>query len=109
MIEAEAGQIEWTCRGNAGARLSADRLAIRRPGGPATAEPLAPLPFHDRAGTLAAFAEAIRTGETPAGFPTGADNLASLAMVEAAVRSAARGGERVRIAELLEAAARPAR
>ncbi|MCL6608340.1 MAG: Gfo/Idh/MocA family oxidoreductase [Geminicoccaceae bacterium] len=105
VIEAEAGQIEWTCRGNAGARLSADRLAIRRPGEPAEPVPLEPVPFPDRAGTIAAFAEAILAGEPPAGFPTGADNLASLATVAAAVRSAARGGARVRIAELLEAAA----
>lgn len=60
VIEAEAGQIEWTCRGNAGARLAADRLAIRRPGGTAEPQTLAPVPFADRAGTVAAFARGRR-------------------------------------------------
>lgn len=109
VIEAEAGQIEWTCRGNAGARLAADRLAIRRPGGPAEPQPLEPVPFHDRAGAVAAFAEAILGGRPPPGFPSGADNLGSLSLVEAAVRSAVRGGEPVRVPDLLaEAGAPPA-
>lgn len=109
VIEAEAGQIEWTCRGNAGARLAADRLAIRRPGGTAEPQTLAPVPFADRAGTVAAFARAVLDGRPPPGFPSGADNLGSLALVEAAVRSAAAGGERVSVRDLLAEAGAPPR
>jgi predicted dehydrogenase len=104
VIECEDGQIEWTCRGDAGARLSADRLAIRRRGREPEPVPLEPLEFADRAGTTAAFARAITTGRPPPAFPSGADNLASLALVEAVVRSAGRGGARVEVRELLAAA-----
>jgi predicted dehydrogenase len=51
------------------------------------------------AGSLAEFVDALRTGRTPSGEVHG--NVLSLAMVEAAVRSSARG-TRVRIDEVLE-------
>ncbi|MCI9889450.1 Gfo/Idh/MocA family oxidoreductase [Micrococcales bacterium 31B] len=51
------------------------------------------------AGSLAEFAACLRSGETPQGSI--ADNIFSLAMVEAAVESARRG-ERVEVAPLLE-------
>ncbi|WP_051147342.1 Gfo/Idh/MocA family protein [Glaciibacter superstes] len=57
------------------------------------------------AGALAEFVQALRTGRTPSGEVH--SNVQSLAMVEAAVRSA-ETGQRVRIDEVLESAYRAA-
>lgn len=54
------------------------------------------------AGSLAEFARALRTGATPQNEVR--SNILSLVMVEAAVASSIRGGERVIISELLEEA-----
>lgn len=51
--------------------------------------PLEPIQFRGRAGTLAAFAEAVRTGVEP--DTSGRRNLPTLAICEAAVRSAESG------------------
>ncbi len=93
------GEIAWTSRGSGKARLSEARLCVRRSEHPVDAVLLTPLPFVDRAGSLAAFAETIRSGREPARFSSGRDNLLSLALTEAAVASAASRGAPVRVAD----------
>jgi predicted dehydrogenase len=102
-IELEGGVAEWTAKGEKAARLAFDRLAIRPLGGDWQTLPLPSLPQHDRAGALAAFARRI-AGEEPPGFSSGADNLGTLALTEAAIRSASAGGAPVAVAPLLQAA-----
>jgi hypothetical protein len=45
--------------------------------------------------------EAVTTGKQPPRFPSGADNIGSLALVAANILSASRGGAWVEIAEVL--------
>jgi predicted dehydrogenase len=100
-MEFEGGAAEWTAKGEKAARLAFDRLAVRPTGGEWETLPLPALPQHDRAGALAAFVGRI-AGAEPAGFSSGADNLGTLALTEAAIRSAGAGGTPVAIAPLLE-------
>ncbi len=58
--------------------------------------------FPDRTGTLNAIAGVIDTGTVPRGFSSGADNLGSLALVQASILSASRAGDWVEIAEVLQ-------
>jgi hypothetical protein len=60
------------------------------------------LDYADRLGTLATVAKVIETGSLPPRFSSGKDNLASLALVQATIASANRGGEWVDIAEVME-------
>ena len=68
-----------------------------RPNAPAEGVELKDMPLSDRAGVLEAFAETVRTGSPPADFPTGRANLGTLAMVEAALRSAKTGSSPARL------------
>ena len=58
-------------------------------------------PISTGPGSLAAAIEAVETGELSPRFPTGADNLNSLALVVASVLSASRRGDWVAIDEVL--------
>jgi predicted dehydrogenase len=66
-----------------------DAVSVRPVGRRARRVPLPDVPHVDRAGTLAAFAEAIRTGAEPE--TSGRDNLRSLALMAATIESAASG------------------
>lgn len=94
-IEGTAGAIEFASRGDAGV---ADRLRLRTRGGAARPMTLPPVAALDRAGALAAFADAARTGAEPE--TSGRRNLGTLALTLAAVRSAIER-RRVEVAELL--------
>jgi len=100
-MELEQGAVFWTGRGDQGARLATDRLAIRRPGGEIEPQMLPPLPYIDRSGTTAALAHAVLTGTAPPRFSSGRDNIGSLALVEAAILSARHGGTPVKLADVL--------
>jgi predicted dehydrogenase len=95
---------EWRIQGSAGALELATRgeqpdvARLRTPGGGARPIDLAPVPAADRAGALADFVHAVRTGTEPE--TSGRRNLATLALTLAAVRSATEG-RRVDVAELL--------
>jgi predicted dehydrogenase len=102
-MELAGAAVAWTSRGSAGVRLAADRVAIRMAGGEPLEQALPPLRHYDRAGTTAAFAAAIASGTTPPGFSSGRDNVRSLALVEAAIRSAESGGAPVALADILPA------
>ena len=83
-------------------REKLDRLLLHRPGEAPQPQPLPEIPLKDRKGALATFARWIATDRVPEGASTGRDNLMSLALKLAAIRSAAQGGARVRIKDMLE-------
>jgi predicted dehydrogenase len=87
-IECEQGVISFATRG---APLP-DVVTVHAADGCARPVALLPVPALDRAGTLAAFAQAVATGRAPADFTDAADNVHTLALCFAAMRSAAGGG-----------------
>lgn len=90
-----------TFRGNAGDRRGADRVTVY--GKADSAEPVAldAAPFIDRAGALAGFRDWLQTGRAKPGLSTAEDNLQSLALMHAAILSAAEGGRLVSVAEIM--------
>jgi predicted dehydrogenase len=88
-VECEGGEIAWTSRDDTGG-TTVDAVTIRRVGKkrPIKLE-LPPVEPHGRAGALSAFAAAIESGTQPE--TSGRDNLGSLALVAAALASAASG------------------
>lgn len=86
-IECEGGEIAWTSRADAG--LNAERVEVRQLGKSYQAVEMPDLTHIDRAGTLHAFAEAIRLGHEPE--TSARSNLGSLALMFAAIESAASG------------------
>jgi len=98
------GEVVWACRGNSGTdRSKVDWLRTRALGAAAEPQPMDDLPYYDRAGTIAALAAAVRSGEVPRWFSSGADNFMSLALVKACLASAANGGEWVSLSDILSA------
>jgi predicted dehydrogenase len=85
-VECAGGEIRWTSRGELG-DPSADRVEVRPLDASSRKLELPPVRPHGRAGALSAFANAVQTGNEPE--TSGRDNLISLAVVEAAVLSAA--------------------
>jgi predicted dehydrogenase len=69
--------------------VSGDRLTVREREGEPREIVLPALPLLDRAGCLAEFAAAVRTGRQPES--SGRDNLPTLALCLAAIESATRG------------------
>jgi predicted dehydrogenase len=96
-MDFEQGSLFWTARGDRPMVNRQDRMSIRR----LNCEPedidLEPMPKYDRLGVLDAFAIAIRTGTAPLFFPSGRDNLSTLSIVEAAIRSSLQGGASVKV------------
>jgi predicted dehydrogenase len=101
-LDGTGGTIEFTFRGAFEDREKLDRLTVHRPGEPPEAVRLPGMRCKDRKGALDAFARWIRDGEPPEGASTATDNLKSLALMFATIRSARMGGATVRIAEVLE-------
>jgi predicted dehydrogenase len=100
-LDFERASMLWTARGDQPWQVKKDRVQIRRPNAELEDVQLPPYPLHDRAGVLAALAERLRTGVEPPFFPSGRANLGTLAMIEAALRSAADGGASVRLEAIL--------
>ncbi len=94
-------QVRWTSRNTDRKRLTPDRLVVARPGKPPERPKLAPVKLRDRQGALAMIRTAIETGREPAWFSSGRDNLNSLAICEAAIASAAKGGNWIEIADIV--------
>lgn len=103
-IDGTLGTLEFTFRGAFAERERLDRLTLHRPGSPPETPPLPAVALKDRKGALAAFAGWIADGRPPDGASTAEDNLRSLALMEAAVRSARREGARVPVDGLLREA-----
>ncbi|KQS09256.1 Gfo/Idh/MocA family oxidoreductase [Curtobacterium sp. MCLR17_007] len=89
-IQGEDGELQFTSRAGEPGDVSGDVVTVRRPGDTtATSVELPTAEHHDRQGQLQAFARSIEGG--PAPETSGRDNLRSLALMEAATRSAASG------------------
>jgi predicted dehydrogenase len=83
-IECAEGVITWT--GRDGQTTNADAVTIQQRGKRARRVPLPALPYWDRAGALATFVAAVRDGTAPSS--SGRDNVGSLALTLAAIKSA---------------------
>ena len=101
-LDGSRGTIEFTFRGAFEERERFDRLILHRPEVPLEPVPLPEMACKDRKGALDAFARWIRDGTPPEGASTATDNLRSLALMFAAIRSARQGGVPVRVADVLE-------
>jgi predicted dehydrogenase len=87
-MECTDGEIAWTSRN--GADLTGERVTIQRIGRKrASKADLPTLPATGRAGALTEFSRAIESGTEPE--TSGRNNLGTLALMEATVRSAASG------------------
>jgi predicted dehydrogenase len=100
-LDGTRGTIEFTFRGAFEEREKLDRLTLYRPDVPPEPAKLPAMPYKDRKGALHTFGRWIRGGSPPQGASTATDNLKSLALMFAAIRSARGGGVTVRIADLL--------
>lgn len=99
-IECERGTIDWTERDNT--TTAGDAVTVRERGKRPRKLALEPMPNFDRAGSVAAFAAAIRSGTPP--MTSGADNLRSLALMFGTI-AAAETGQPQQIDALLTGAA----
>jgi predicted dehydrogenase len=100
-IDGTGGTIEFTFRGAFEERDKQDRLTLYRPERRPDRVRLPAMPCMDRMGALAAFAAWVRDGRPPEGISGAEDNLSSLALMFAAIRSARDGGRPVAIADIL--------
>jgi predicted dehydrogenase len=96
-MDFDQGSLFWTSRGDRPLVNAHDRMFIRRLNSEPEDINLEPLPKFDRVGVLNALAAAIRNGTAPSFFPSGRDNLSTLAIVEAAIRSSSLSGASVKI------------
>ncbi|MFO7170390.1 MAG: hypothetical protein DIU80_020370, partial [Chloroflexota bacterium] len=87
--ELTGGEVTWTSRDGRERSDEADRVSVKRLGKAARRVKLPSLPALDRAGSLAAFVQAINEGREP--VSSGRDNLGSIALMHAMVESAASG------------------
>jgi predicted dehydrogenase len=86
-IECAGGVIAWTGRDDSS--LQSDAVTLRPRGKRPSRVPLPTLAHWDRAGSLAEFVDAVRSGREP--LTSGRDNLASAALMFAAIQSAETG------------------
>ncbi len=100
-VDCDGGTIWFTSRGTTAEGTSRDVLIVTPRGGLPQQPALPALAHVDRAGTLAAMVEAVATGIIPPRFSSGRDNLMSLALTQASILSAQRGGAWVTIEEVL--------
>ncbi|MDB5614817.1 MAG: Gfo/Idh/MocA family oxidoreductase [Devosia sp.] len=101
-MDCSEGEIIWSSRDHFMGKAGPDKLSLRQRDGEATPFDLPPVELADRSGTLGAIAKVIETGSMPARFSSGEDNLHSLALVQATIMSASRGGDWVDIAEIMQ-------
>lgn len=100
-LDGTAATLQFTFRGAFEERERLDRAELHRPEHPPEPCRLPELPLKDRKGALADLAAWVSTGVAPEGASTGEDNLKSLALMLAAIRSARTGGTPVRPGDLL--------
>ena len=99
-IDGTEGTIEFRFRGALAERETQDRVVVHLPGQPYSLAELPDLAFKDRKGALDAFARWIG-GDKEERLSSGTDNLRSLALMLAAIRSARKNGQPVQVKELL--------
>lgn len=101
VMDGSEGVISWTSRDHFRGLAGPDKLSLRVLDGEPETVSLDPVAFADRTGTLSTIARVIETGVQPVGFSSGEDNLGSLALVQASILSASRGGDWVEVAEVI--------
>lgn len=101
VMDAADGQIAWSSRDHFRDKQGPDVLTLQPIDQARENVPLDPVAFPDRRGTLNAIAGLLDTGVVPSGFSSGKDNLGSLALVQASILSASRGGDWIEISEVL--------
>ncbi|MBV9272406.1 MAG: Gfo/Idh/MocA family oxidoreductase [Verrucomicrobia bacterium] len=99
-MDFEEGSLFWTARGDRPMVNRHDHMSIRRLNSEPENIDLEPVLKYDRLGVLSAFAIAVRSGTAPSFFPSGRDNLSTLSIVEAAIKSSLQGGASVPIETL---------
>jgi hypothetical protein len=101
VMDAAEGQIHWTSRDHFRDKTGPDVVTLQALDEQPTPVKLDAVEFPDRRGTLNTIAGVIATGQVPVGFSSGQDNLGSLALVQASILSASRGGDWTEISEVL--------
>ncbi len=101
VMDGAEGQIAWSSRDHFRDKTGPDVLTLRPLDGQQEPVKLGAIAFPDRTGTLSAIAGVVDTGIVPRGFSSGEDNLGSLALVQATILSASRGGDWVEISEIM--------
>jgi len=86
-MQCEKASISWACRGDRDISLNGDRLSVVDAAGVSRVEMLRKPRLFGRAAALNAFVIAATTGRTDPSFPDGCDNLRSIELMEAALRS----------------------
>ncbi|WP_026615218.1 Gfo/Idh/MocA family protein [Ensifer aridi] len=90
-MQCQDGSVIWACRGDRDVTLDGDRLEIIRAKAGSQPEKLKRDHRFGRVGVLDAFASAISASQRVQFFPDGSDNLMSLALMEAAIKSCETG------------------
>ncbi|MER9174370.1 Gfo/Idh/MocA family oxidoreductase [Mesorhizobium sp. M0955] len=90
-MQCQHGDVIWACRGDRDLTLDGDSVAVVKDPGGMRLETLARDQLFGRAAVLETFAAAIAARGRPWFFPNGGDNLRSLALMEAAIRSCETG------------------
>ncbi len=88
-MECAEGTVVWTGRGGPIMNAGHDRVSVTPLGESTEVLTLPKLPYLGRAGSLATFAHAVTSGQEPG--CSGRDNMRSLALLYAAIESAATG------------------
>ncbi len=101
VMDGAEGQIAWSSRDHFRDKSGPDVLTLLPLDGKPEKIRMDPVKFPDRTGTLNAIAGVLDTGTVPRGFSSGEDNLGSLALVQATILSASRGGDWVEMKEIL--------
>ena len=96
-MDFEQGSLFRTARGDRPMVNRHDWMSIQRLNSEPEDVDLEPMLKYDRLGVLNAFAVAIRSGTAPSIFPSGRDNISTLSIVEAVIRSSSQGGASVQI------------
>ena len=100
-IECEEGELLFSARPGKVVPPGAGKLFLRRNDGKSEELSLNPIRAEDRAGALDAFATAIRSGQEPQFFPSGRDNVRSLATSFACIQSSEEDGRWLSLSDLL--------
>jgi hypothetical protein len=96
-MDFQQGSLFWTARGDRPRVNRHDRMSIQRLNSEPEDVDLEPMPKYDRLGVLNALAVAIRSGTAPSFFSSGRDNMSTLSIVEAAIRSSLQSGASVHV------------